>query len=617
MFTVLQMPQIICTFAKQKFHIMADQHIDIERMIMQARYEMQLEREASSVRGEKLSDMERKDYQNRIDELIKAVRTLLDANNAMGERLSQLEKVAESYEDLKARYAKLEGELAMRKRGKYGKGSEKPKPESEGKSDTKKTKDEDEEDYVENGSKRENTPADDDHDEEEAQPSAPPAKKERDLSNRPDHYKTMHADVCVVHDCDLEKLREMGLEFIRYTRPVDQFDRVSITRQDRYLYVWVRDKNGNEFPFFVPKSREDEKRECVFVNESKYDIPCHVPHTSATSDMVSDLGVNRFQYALSGGREMYRMANEKMQMSKQTILNWLARCGELLEGGKRYIKRQLLKMGTTIYCDETWVDTKVKMPDGSFKYVRRYMWVIVNLTTKVCYYLFGRRKRKVIEEFLGEFKGTLMTDAYNAYAYFSKLKDCSHVCCWAHVRRIYWSALKDYKDALAQEFIDLISILYKVELESILLHRTEDEVLTARKLESDPVLNELNQKATALLGQIVSAKDKGQVIASSKLEQALNYMLNHWSELIAYINIGSVLIDNNCCERAVRPFTNLRKSFGGFSSEKGGEVAAAWLTFIETCKLQKKVALDFFRGFFSGVSHGRTDYELLTEQLLC
>ena len=68
----------------------------------------------------------------------------------------------------------------------------------------------------------------------------------------------------------------MGLEFIRYTRPVDQFDRVSLTRQDRYLYVWVRDKNGNEFPFFIPKSKEDEKRECVFVNESKYDmaVPC-------------------------------------------------------------------------------------------------------------------------------------------------------------------------------------------------------------------------------------------------------------------------------------------------------------------------------------------------------
>ena len=593
---------------------MADQHIDIERMIMQARYAMQLEAEASSVKGGQLSDMEREQYQTQIKDLLQAVETLLKSNNALGERVAQLEKVAEAHEDLKARYAKLEGELAMRKRGQHGKKSEKTKDTSESDTSSDGSKDEDEDKYIENGSKNDVPPTDEDRDEEEeaAAPVEPQEKKPRDLSNRPDHYNTMHADICVIHDCDLEKLKEMGLEFIRYTRPVDQFDRVSLIRQDRYLYVWVRDKHGNEFPIFVPKSREDEKRECVFVNESKYDTPCLVPHTSATYSMLSDLGVNRFQYALSSGREMYRMFNEKMCMSKQSILNRLAKGAVFLEGGKKYIKKMLLKMGTSIYCDETWVWTKVKMNDGSFKYVKRYMWVIVNLTTKVCYYLFGRRKRKVIEEFLDKFKGTLMTDAYNAYAYFSKLDGCTHACCWAHVRRIYWSALKDYNDEQAQDFIDLIGMLYKVELESILLHRTEEEVLTARRLESIPALNELDQRAMALLAKIKSKEVK----VSSKLEHALNYMHNNWKALIAYIDVGSVLIDNNCCERAVRPFTNLRKSFGGFSSEKGGEVAAAWLTFIETCKLQKKAALDFFNGFFKMVTEGRSDYELIAQEVL-
>ena len=590
---------------------MADRHIDIERMIMQAHYKMQLEAEASSVKGGQLSDMEREDYQKRINDLLDAVSTLLDANRAMGEKL---DKTTAAYDDLKAKYEKLVGELAMRKRDKYGKCNEKPKASTSSDGGTDKTKDEDEEDYIEKGSKNDTPAADEDAAEGvDSTRTEPQEKKPRDLSKRPEHYSTMHADVCVMHECDIDRLDEMGLEFIRYTRPVDQFDRVSVTRQDRYLYAWVRDKKtGREFAFFVPKSREDEKRECVFVNESRYDAPSLVPHTSATYSMLSDLGVNRFQYALSSGREMYRMCNEKMSMCKQSVLNWLARGAELLEGGKKYIKKMLLKMGTSIYCDETWVWTKALMPDGTYKYVKRYMWVIVNLTTKVCYYLFGRRKRKVIEEFLGDFKGTLMTDAYNAYAYFSKLHGCIHVCCWAHVRRIFWSALKDYNDEQAQQFIDLIGILYKVELESILLHRTEEEVLTARKQESIPVLIELDQRAMALLSKIKSKEVK----ASSKLEQALNYMRNNWRELTAYKDIGSVLIDNNCCERAVRPFTNLRKSFGGFSSERGGEVAAAWLTFIETCKLQKKAALDFFNGFFRMVTEGRCDYELIAQEAL-
>lgn len=588
---------------------MADLKIDIARMVMQTRYEMQLEAEASSVHGEQMSDMEREGYQKRINDLLDGLESLLNANVKMGERIEKLEEKVKDYDDLKDEYEKLKGELAMRRRDKYGKGGEKPKDDTSS-SKNDKTKDEDEEDYINNGSKNDVPPVED-SEEEESVSSEPPAKKERDLSNRPDHYKKMHADVQVIHECDLDKLEELGLEFLHYTRPVDQFDRISITRQDTYRFVWVRDKKtGREFAFFVPKK---EKRECIFVNESDYDEPSLVPHTSCTWRMLSDLGVNRYQYALSCGREMFRMFNEKMSVSKQTILNWLKEGAEFLKGGQCRIKRRLLKKSTSIYVDETWVDTKVKQADGSFKYVKRYMWVIVNLTTKVCYYLFGRRKREVIEKFLGDFQGTLMTDAYNAYAYFSQLDGCSHACCWAHVRRIYWSALKDYKDSLAQEFIELIGVLYKVELESILLHRTEAEVLEARKTESIPILNELDQKSALLLAKVKSKELK----ISSKLEHALNYMRNHWKELIAYIDIGNVLIDNNCCERAVRPFTNLRKSFGGFSSELGGEVAAAWLTFVETCKLQKKAALEVFNGYFQRIVAGRRDYDLITEEVLC
>ena len=588
---------------------MADLKLDVARMVMQTRYEMQLEAEASSVHGDQMSDMEREVYQKRINDLLDGLESLLNANVKMGERIEKLEEKVKDYDDLKDKYEKLKGELAMRKRDKYGKGGEKPKDDTSS-SKNDKTKDEDEEDYINNGSKNDVPPVED-SEEEESVSSEPPAKKERDLSNRPDHYKKMHADVQVIHACDLDKLEELGLEFLHYTRPVDQFDRISITRQDTYRFVWVRDKKtGREFAFFVPKK---EKRECIFVNESDYDEPSLVPHTSCTWRMLSDLGVNRYQYALSCGREMFRMFNEKMSVSKQTILNWLKEGAEFLKGGQCRIKRRLLKKGTSIYVDETWVDTKVKQADGSFKYVKRYMWVIVNLTTKVCYYLFGRRKREVIEKFLGDFQGTLMTDAYNAYAYFSQLDGCSHGCCWAHVRRIYWSALKDYKDSLAQEFIELIGVLYKVELESILLHRTEAEVLEARKTESIPILNELDQKSALLLAKVKSKELK----ISSKLEHALNYMRNHWKELIAYIDIGNVLIDNNCCERAVRPFTNLRKSFGGFSSELGGEVAAAWLTFVETCKLQKKAALEVFNGYFQRIVAGRRDYDLITEEVLC
>lgn len=591
---------------------MADVHIDIERMIMHSNYLQEVSKSSAS---DGLSDMERKQYLDQIKELTEAVQTLLNANITLGNKQKETEAKAakdkaesdRKIAELQEKLDKLSGELQARKRKMHGKNNEKRTGDKS--VNTGKTKDEEEEEYIENGCQE---PSESSSDEADEQPDTEATNPKKDLGNRPDHYETMKAEVLVVHDCDMDKLKAMGLEFIRYTRPVDQFDRISMTRQDRYRYAWVRDKDGHEFAFFVPKDDEVEHRSCTFVNESKYDMPSMVPHTSSTSGMLSDLAVNRFQYAISSGREMYRMINEKMRMSKSTIFNWLRHGAEFLENCQETIKLWLLKPGTTIYSDESWVDTKVTDANGEVHYKKRYMWVIVNLTTKVCYYLFGDRRKETIKEFLGDFKGTLMTDAYAAYLYFNKLKDCTHVCCWSHVRRLFVSASRDYKDSLAQAFVDLIGLLYKVEVENQVLGRTEKEIVKHRGEESLPVLHDIYQQATALLKQY----EKGKVKLSAKLQQALTYMTKHWEELMAYTKIGSVLIDNNCCERAVRPFTNLRKSFGGFSSEQGARVAATFLTFVETCKLMAKAPLDFFRGFFDMVVAGRTDYALMTETLL-
>ncbi len=51
--------------------------------------------------------MERKDYQDCINSLLDAVQTLLDANNAMGEKL---EKIARDYDTLKAAIKRMESQ---------------------------------------------------------------------------------------------------------------------------------------------------------------------------------------------------------------------------------------------------------------------------------------------------------------------------------------------------------------------------------------------------------------------------------------------------------------------------------------------------------------------------
>ena len=139
-----------------------------------------------------------------------------------------------------------------------------------------------------------------------------------------------------------------------------------------------------------------------------------------------------------------------------------------------------------------------------------------------------------------------MTDAYAVYAYFNKIKNCTHVCCWAHARRIFYYAFKDYKDKFTKAFLDLIECLYKIEVEHIIFHRTEEEIVDIRKKEAIPILHAFNQKATELLSKF----DEKKPSYSAKLHQALSYMLNNWEQLIGYVNVGNVLIDNNAAERA-------------------------------------------------------------------
>ena len=595
---------------------MAFEPQDIERMIMQAHYKEAVTQPSSC--DDDMSDMEREQYRKQIRELIGAVETLLDANRSIGEQLNEANSAIGALQDyvntLENKIKKLEGKNASNNRIRYAKPGEKMAKAAQAESDKGKTKEQAENDYIENEGKVDDAHTDDD-DEKEAESVDTQAEttEARDTSNRPEHYVKMHADICVIHECDIDKLAEMGLEFLRYTRPTDQIDTISITRQDRYLNVWVRDKNGNEFPFFIPKADEARTRICTFVNESDYDYPKLVPHTSVTAQGLAGLATRRFQYGNTTGSEMYHMQNEKLKISKQTFLNWLKEGGEFIVGILPFIKRKLLTPNTVVYCDETWVDVKVKGKDGKFHYLKRYMWVLVNLTTNMCYYLYGSRKRSVIEEFLRGFVGTLMTDAYAAYAYFNKIKDCTHVCCWAHARRIFYYAFKDYKDKFAKAFLDLIECLYKIEVEHIIFHRTEEEIVNIRKKEAIPILHTLNQKATELL----SKYDEKKPSYSAKLHQALSYMLNNWEQLIGYVNVGNVLIDNNAAERAIRPFTNLRKSFGGFSSEGGALTASRYLTLVETCKLIKKAPQEMLHNFFDMIVEGRRDYENMSQELLC
>ena len=151
------------------------------------------------------SDMERKQDLDQIKELVQTVQTLLDANIALGNKQKELQAESDrKIAVLQDQVDKLTGELQARRRKMHGKNNEKQTGDKS--VNTGKTKDEEEGEYIENGCEQPSD-SDSDSDESDEVTDTEATNPKKDLSQRPDHYKTMKAEVFVVHDCDKDKLK--------------------------------------------------------------------------------------------------------------------------------------------------------------------------------------------------------------------------------------------------------------------------------------------------------------------------------------------------------------------------------------------------------------------------
>ena len=71
---------------------------------------------------------------------------------------------------------------------------------------------------------------------------------------------------------------------------------------------------------------------------------------------------------------------------------------------------------------------------------------------------------------------------------------------------------------------------------------------------------------------------------TSKLAEAIDYVLNRWDAFVRYTSDGRIPIDNNVIERLLRPVAIGRKNFLFFGSEKGGQTAATLYTLVQSAR---------------------------------
>ena len=406
-------------------------------------------------------------------------------------------------------------------------------------------------------------------------------------------YQTMFADNRIVHESDVNLLPE-GATVIKSVYE-STYEQVSYIVQHDYEMIIYKDKDGIMRKGYFPKVSAESENETVIDR---------FPGTHASCSLLANLVFNKYHMNTPVYREMVRLLNNKMNVSRNTVYNWFVKGSDHLKKVLPVLKEKLLAKGAVVNCDETWCRVKV-----AGKYGKKYIWCMVNKDAKVAVYFYddGSRGRKVLRDFLGETEiDALQSDGFNVYMYLDKeLVDVDHLCCLAHARAKFKYAQEQGKDADAEYFIRNIGRLYDLEEQYRMRHLTPKQIRQERQGEMTcKIISQVRQRLDKLLAD-------GNGMRGDLMQKALNYLKSFWDQLFLYIKDGRYCIDNSLAERTLRPMTVERKNSLTFGSHAGAKVSVIYHTFIETCKMCVISTLEYFKEFFKAIMQGRTDYENL------
>lgn len=299
-----------------------------------------------------------------------------------------------------------------------------------------------------------------------------------------------------------------------------------------------------------------------------------LPKCQADESLLAEVLTQKFAYHMPLYRIAEKFANDGVRISRQTLSQWVLRCGQALKPIYEELKRQIFQSGN-IFIDETHLDM---LEPGQGKVHQAYMWVIVGgQAANPAYRLYVfRLDRKHIhaEELLLGYNQYLHSDKYGAYETLANKKQFTWCPCWAHIRRKFLEA--ESGDPPFREWVlKKINELFSLEKEA--WTKTEEERLCFRLEKEIPIIDELIEKIKERL-------IKGNILPKSKFREALCYFCGLIPYLKNYIFQAYARLDNNPAERAIRALTIGRKNWLFVGNEQGGEAAAIILSLVQTCR---------------------------------
>lgn len=271
-------------------------------------------------------------------------------------------------------------------------------------------------------------------------------------------------------------------------------------------------------------------------------------------------------------------AREGIELDRSTLAGWVGGATRTFEPLVDAIRKYVLD-AVKIHADD--IPVPVLAP-GNGKTKTGRLWTYVrddrpagSTDAPAVWFAYSPdRKSEHPANHLVTFRGRLQADAFSGFNRLYEAGGITEIACWAHVRRKFYDLYEAHQSPIAKEALDRIGALYAIERE--IRGRPPDERKKVRNARTRPLLDDLKQWFKTTLTKLSKKSD---------VTVAIHYALGRWTSLLRYCDDGTLEIDNNAAERALRAVALGRKNYLFAGSNAGGERAAAMYTLIGSAKL--------------------------------
>ena len=330
---------------------------------------------------------------------------------------------------------------------------------------------------------------------------------------------------------------------------------------------------GYRNPVMVRKDDIDQKFHIAPVHEEL------IWKSYASNKLLAQLEVRKYMDHMPFNRQISQMKRDGLVLAPSTVNDWhVAVCDTLVPLYR--LQEYYVMLGLHMAADGSPMPV---VDNERHKTVKQYIIEYRNIDTGIPIFLttVGKgcgRGKEVIQAQLANWSGlALICDAYPGYDWLKKIGRV--LCrCSAHARRDHERALKENPKAAMPGML-LFQEIYGVE--EIIRHEnaTGSRITELRNELARPLWETFHLWC---LNEILNHDQ------NSQMYKALNYVIRHYEELTAYLDIPEMPLDNNETEREIRAMVMGKKAYLFCQTDEACERAAMMYSFFGACKVKGK-----------------------------